>query len=327
MPATRSTFLAGGTALLLGGGSRLSSAANLIAAASYVAVTILLYFIFKPVNGGLSLLAAFFSLAGCAHGALRLFHLAPFHINSLVFFGIYCLLIGYLIFRSTFLPRFLGAGMTSAGLGWLTFLSPELANYLSPYNLATGIIAEAIADPLAPHLRRECRALVRAGRRTEARMTRTTNARLAGFTFLFYIVTGITSMVLSGQAKGGAEGTAAKLASLVQHATTVRVNILLTLLQAACALVLAVTLYALTRDEDRDLAVMALCCRVGEGVVGVLAPLGILALLSVATASTAALGAEVAAANALGSLAMKVGGWTGTHFGTLLRRGQHASFR
>jgi len=151
-------------------------------------------------------------------------------------------------------------------------------------------------------------------------MTRTTNARLAGFTFLFYIAIGITSMVLSGQAKGGAEGTAAKLASLVQHATTVQVEILLTLLQSACAMVLAVTLCALTRDEDRDLAVMALCCRVGEGVVGVLAPLGTLALQSVATASVAALGADAApgadvasaaAANALGALLLKIGGWTG----------------
>ena len=42
-------------------------------------------------------------------------------------------------------------------------------------------------------------------------MTRTTNARLAGFMFLFYIVVGITSLVLFGRATGGAEGTAAAL--------------------------------------------------------------------------------------------------------------------
>jgi len=138
------TFLAGGAALFLGGGSRWSLAANLTAATSYVAVTFLLYFLFKPVNRRLSWLAAFFSLAGCGYGALSLFHLAPFRINSLVFFGVYCLLVGYLIFRSTFLPRILGAGMTLAGLGWLTFLSPALASYLSPYNLATGILAEGL---------------------------------------------------------------------------------------------------------------------------------------------------------------------------------------
>jgi len=43
----------------------------------------------------------------------------------LVFFGVYCLLIGYLIFRSAFLPRILGVLMGFAGLGWLTFLSPN----------------------------------------------------------------------------------------------------------------------------------------------------------------------------------------------------------
>jgi hypothetical protein len=63
-------------------------------------------------------------------------------------------------------------------------------------------------------------------------MTRTTKARLAGFMFLFYIATGVTSMVLSGQATSG-EGTAATLASIARHATLLRVTIVLTLLQAA----------------------------------------------------------------------------------------------
>jgi hypothetical protein len=59
-----------------------------------------------------------------------------------VFFGIYCLLIGYLIFKSSFLPRILGVLMAVAGLGWLTFLFPPLADYLSPYNLVLGFLAE-----------------------------------------------------------------------------------------------------------------------------------------------------------------------------------------
>src|SRR6266849_4206157 len=134
------TFLTGGVALFVRG--RLGSAAGLIAGACYIAVTLLFYDMFKPVNRSLSLLAAFFSLVGCAIGPLSLLHLAPSHINPLVFFGFYCLLIGYLIFRSTFLPRILGVMMAFAGLGWLTFLSTPLANHLSPYNLAPGLLGE-----------------------------------------------------------------------------------------------------------------------------------------------------------------------------------------
>lgn len=153
-------------------------------------------------------------------------------------------------------------------------------------------------------------------------MTRTTNARIAGFTFLLYIATGITSMVLSGQATSGAEGTAAKLASIAQHASIMRVNIVLTLLCAGYALVLAVTIYALTRDEDRDLAVMALCCRVAEAVIIVaLSTLWILALQSVATRGTAAAGADSAATNALGDLLLKMGDSIGIIAGTCFALG------
>jgi hypothetical protein len=60
-----------------------------------------------------------------------------------VLHGLYCVLIGYLIFRSAFLPRILGALMAFGGLGWLTFLSPPLQNFLSPYNMACGFIGEA----------------------------------------------------------------------------------------------------------------------------------------------------------------------------------------
>ena len=139
-------------------------------------------------------------------------------------------------------------------------------------------------------------------------MTRTTNARLAGFMFLFYIATGIASMVLFGQATSGADGTAATLASIAQHATTVRLTVLLTLLQFVDALVLAVALYALTRDEDPDLAVMALCFRASEGVIGAVAAVRTLELLSVATASTAPVAPDAAAAIALGALLLKAGG-------------------
>lgn len=133
------TYLTGIFALVFVNGGMV---ANLIATACYIGVALLFYDLFKPVDRSLSLLAAFFSLVGCAIGVLSAFHLDPFHVSSLVFFGFYCLLIGYLIFRSTFLPRILGVGMAIGGLGWLTFLSPPLANYLSPYNLAPGMLGE-----------------------------------------------------------------------------------------------------------------------------------------------------------------------------------------
>jgi hypothetical protein len=59
------------------------------------------------------------------------------------FHAFHCFLIGYLIFKSTFLPRFLVALMALAGWCWLAFLSPTLTNYLSSYNLALGLLGEA----------------------------------------------------------------------------------------------------------------------------------------------------------------------------------------
>ena len=117
-------------------------AVNLIAYAFYIAVTLLFYYMFRPVNRNLSLLAAIFSLVGCANDVLSLFNLAPYKISSLAFFGPYCLLIGYLIFRSTFLPRILGVLMAFAGVGWLIVLS-ALASQLSTYLTILGFLAEA----------------------------------------------------------------------------------------------------------------------------------------------------------------------------------------
>jgi hypothetical protein len=126
------------------GSHSLMIASGIIATASYIAVTILLYYLLKPVNAGLSLLAASFSLTGCVVGVLGPFHLVPFHIHSLVFFGFYCLLIGILIFESNFLPKFLGGLMAIAGLGWLSFVSRPLAASLSPYHYVAGGIGEGI---------------------------------------------------------------------------------------------------------------------------------------------------------------------------------------
>lgn len=132
-------------------------------------------------------------------------------------------------------------------------------------------------------------------------MTLRTNARIAGVTFLLYIVTAIGGMILFQRASGGV-GIAARLASIAQHATLVRLSALLVLLQFLYPVVLAVTIYALTRDQDRDLALIAVGCRFTEGVIAALAAGQRLDLLSVASASTTVTGPDAAAANALGAL-------------------------
>jgi tetratricopeptide (TPR) repeat protein len=109
-------------------------AADLIAISCYVAMTLLVYELFKPVNKGLSLLAASFSVMSSAIVAFAsIFHIAALVVLrgaqylkilsvqplpalalaclklraqaydvSLIFFGLSCVLIGYLIFRSSF---------------------------------------------------------------------------------------------------------------------------------------------------------------------------------------------------------------------------------
>jgi hypothetical protein len=139
-------------------------------------------------------------------------------------------------------------------------------------------------------------------------MTRTTNARIAGFAFLFYIAVGITQMVLG--AAISAPGTAARLALMAQHTSRIQVELLLTLLTSMTALTLAVALYAITRDEDRDLAILALCCRVGEGMLGMIAPMITLGLLWLATATEVGIaGRDAPGVLVLAGFLRKLGGW------------------
>lgn len=106
-------------------------------------------------------------------------------------------------------------------------------------------------------------------------MTRRANARVAGVTFLVYIVAGITTLMLSGKATAG-QGIPAKLASVSQHTTEMGIVVVLTLLMGFCALTLGVTLYSITREQDPDLAMMGLVCRVIEaGAAGVSTTLGL----------------------------------------------------
>ncbi|MFY9552021.1 MAG: DUF4386 domain-containing protein [Thermoanaerobaculia bacterium] len=137
-------------------------------------------------------------------------------------------------------------------------------------------------------------------------MTRTTNARVAGFTFLFYIAVGLTGMFLENRAASG-EGTAAKLASIAQHASEMRVAYVAVLLSCICALVLAVTLYSITRDQDPDLAMLVLTCRTAEGITGAISLQEMQGKLWLATAAGAD-APDPAAATALGAVLLKLPG-------------------
>lgn len=151
-------------------------------------------------------------------------------------------------------------------------------------------------------------------------MTRRTSARIAGFTFLFYIAVAFPSIVLFNRAIRG-QGTAAKLAGIAAHATDVRLAIVLTLFSCFSALVLAVTLYRITRDQDPDLAALAFTCRVAEGLVGGVWVVAELGLLWLATAGKEADAPDSAAASALGAFLLKVLEWSPLISGTFFAVG------
>jgi hypothetical protein len=140
-------------------------------------------------------------------------------------------------------------------------------------------------------------------------MTRRTNARIAGFTYLLYIAVAFPSMVLFDKATRG-DNITSQLATIAQHSTSLRATILLGVVSCFCALVLAVTLYGITRDEDRELAMLAFACRVGEGLVAAV-PFTTLGLLWLAT-STGPAAPDVPSANALAAYLLKVGTWETT---------------
>lgn len=153
---------------------RAGTAATLISTGSYLGATLYAYELLKPVNRPVSRLAAFFSFVGCAVLAVSsLFEFIPFSLLrgdrylsvftpeqlqafsfvflrlshqtyniGMIFFGMHILLVGYLILKSNFLPRIVGALLMFGGLCYLTFLAPPLAVSLSPYNVVPGGLGE-----------------------------------------------------------------------------------------------------------------------------------------------------------------------------------------
>lgn len=148
----------------------------LVAVACHIVYSILCYEIFKPVNKTLSLVAAAISLVAAAiQACAALFQAAPLlvlrsgsgliafsagqrdalallslNLNRqafdiyLVFFGLWLMLTGYLIVRSTFIPTVVGVLAMCGGACYLTLLVPPLAGYLYPWYLAPDVIGEPV---------------------------------------------------------------------------------------------------------------------------------------------------------------------------------------
>jgi hypothetical protein len=124
-----------------------------------IGVALLFYGLLRPVNKNLSLLAAVFRLIFVMvmtvnslnyFGLLDLFNSAhsaaafnTVYGIALVPFGVHCIVTGYLIFHSNFLPRTIGILIALAGLGYLTFVWPPLGDYLFvPYIVVPGVVGE-----------------------------------------------------------------------------------------------------------------------------------------------------------------------------------------
>lgn len=113
--------------------------ANLAAAILYTGVTLLFWDLFRPVNERLSTGIAIFSLV--ANWLPESWYRMA-HTSITLYFGMYCILIAYLILRSSFFPNFVGVLMAFAGACWLTTNWPWLNNAISPYNGIGGLIGE-----------------------------------------------------------------------------------------------------------------------------------------------------------------------------------------
>jgi Domain of unknown function (DUF4386) len=121
---------------------KLGAAAVVVPIACYAFATLFLLGVFRAVDTMLATLAACLQFVGLAFEA---FQFQPRGLNfALVFHGLFCLVMGYLILRATFMPRVLGALIAIAGLIWLVYLSPALAGRIAPYNTAVGLLCEGL---------------------------------------------------------------------------------------------------------------------------------------------------------------------------------------
>lgn len=144
-----------------------------------VPLILIFYVLLRPVSRDLSLLAAFFNLMQTAILAANKLNLVsvllllersdslngfqPHQLQALaflslalheygfgiglIFFGVRCLVVGYLIFRSGYFPKTLGVLQVIAGVCYLTnslalLLAPALANKMFPAILLSAFVGE-----------------------------------------------------------------------------------------------------------------------------------------------------------------------------------------
>ena len=158
---------------------RIGFISDLVMVMSDVGVALLLYLLLKPINQGLSLLAAFFRLAQATVLGINLLnfylpllligngdYLHSFsgeQLNSLsllflnahsygylisgVFFGFSCVILGYLIYQAEYFPKWLGVLVVAAGISYLidcivNFLFPEFASTSEILVMTVAVISE-----------------------------------------------------------------------------------------------------------------------------------------------------------------------------------------
>jgi len=147
----------------------------LIEMACQLITTALIYRLLKPVNGTLALVMLLFEMMAIViKTSARVFFIAPLWIldhgsalagmtpdnlsslalvllrvndigaaTAVAFFGFSNLPMGYLIYRSGYLPRWLGVIGMIAGLGWLTFVYPPLGRPLFMYIALFALLGSA----------------------------------------------------------------------------------------------------------------------------------------------------------------------------------------
>jgi len=117
---------------------------NGLATVLYATLTILLYRLFRPAQPLLALAATLFGLAGCVTDGLHQLHFGLEGLSPLLFFRPFCVLLGILILRSRFLPHWFGWPLIVAGLGWLAYLNPEVAEHAQIVIFPIGFVAEFV---------------------------------------------------------------------------------------------------------------------------------------------------------------------------------------